>query len=140
MRRLTAAKHLAGQRGFSLLELLVAFAIMAMSLGLLYRAAGGSVRSVGEAERHEYAVAFAESLMASYDVVPAMGISASGEFEGLSWEMSSQLHPTSSKGPEVPVLHLVSVKVTWGEASQPRQVELVTLLPEQIPLPGGVLR
>ena len=33
-------------RGFSLLELLVAFAIMAMSLAMIYRAVGGSVRNV----------------------------------------------------------------------------------------------
>ena len=30
------------QRGFTLLELLVAFAIMAISLGMLYRARGSS--------------------------------------------------------------------------------------------------
>ena len=35
-----------GQTGFSLLEILVAFSIMAISLGLLYRVSGGSVRNV----------------------------------------------------------------------------------------------
>ena len=140
MRRLTAAKHLAGQRGFSLLELLVAFAIMAMSLGLLYRAAGGSVRSVGDAERHEYAVALAESLMASYDVVPAEGVNGSGESAGLRWEVRTQPYATTVTDPNAPALHQLSVQVSWGEASQPRQIQLVTLLPQQIPLPGAVVR
>ena len=35
------------QTGFSLLELLVAFVIMAFSLGMLYQASGGTVRHLG---------------------------------------------------------------------------------------------
>ena len=34
------------QRGLSLLELLVAFAIMAIALGMLYKATGSSARQV----------------------------------------------------------------------------------------------
>lgn len=38
-------------RGFSLLEVLVAFSVMALALGVLYQALGGSMRAMGEAER-----------------------------------------------------------------------------------------
>lgn len=123
-----------------MLELLVAFAIMAMSLGMIYRAAGGSVRSVGDAERHEYAVVLAESLMASYDVVPAEGANSSGESAGLRWEVRTQPYGSNVTDPNAPALHQLSVQVSWGDASKPRQVQLVTLLPQQIPLPGAVVR
>ena len=139
MRGTTTAKCLAVQRGFSLLELLVAFAIMAMSLGLLYRAAGGSVRSVGDAERHVYAVALAESLLASYDAVPEGGLSSNGESAGLSWQVRSQPYPTDNKDPKLPLLHEVRVQVRWSGGTL-RQLDLVTLLPQRSPLPGAVQR
>ena len=58
------------QGGFSLLELLVAFVIMAFSLGMLYQAAGGTVRSLGDTEQQLRASMLAQSVLNSRDSVP----------------------------------------------------------------------
>lgn len=124
------------QGGFSLLEVLVAFAIMAMSLAVLYRTSGGSVRAVADAERYERAVRTARSVLALQDGVPESGLRLEGADGGLRWQLRSALHPVpATPGSAVP-LHRVEVEVYFGSPEKPQSVILASLLPQLRPAPG----
>ena len=58
----------ARQRGFSLLEILVAFSILALSLGVLMQIFSGSLRNADVTRNQAQAVALAQSLLASAGV------------------------------------------------------------------------
>lgn len=126
-------------RGFSLLELLVAFAIMALSLGLLYRSLGGSARQSGELVMQEKATLLARSVLALRESVTAQGWNESGESAGLNWSVTSQPYPTGIAGSQVVPLHRIEVTVSWPDGGRRRQIRLETLLPQRSLLPGEAL-
>ncbi|KON80387.2 type II secretion system GspH family protein [Azoarcus sp. PA01] len=117
-------------RGFSLLEVLVAFAIMAIALGALYQSLGGSVRATAMSGRHTRAVLTAESVLALYESVPGAGLYAEGGSEdGFAWRISSAPYPVMSHTPPEWELHQVTVQVSWQESGRERGFRLVTLRP-----------
>jgi general secretion pathway protein I len=127
-------------RGFSLLELLVAFAIMGLALAMLYRVTGGSARSVGDAAQYQRALVLAESLQALRESVPVQGWNEEGDSGGFHWKVSSAAFPTPAgrANPTAVPLHEVLILVSWADGDRPRQVEVATLLPQstQTGVPG----
>lgn len=117
------------ERGFSLLEVLVAFSIMAFSLGVLYQAAGGSVRAAMEAERQTRAALLAQSLLASYPSVPEEGVREEGEHDGLTWRLLSEAWPAIGD-PLPPVrLHRIVVEIAWTDRGNKRGLVLTSVVP-----------
>ena len=118
------------QRGFSLLEMVVAIAILGLALGALYQAASGATRNVRVDERYAYAVELARSLLADSAVVPANGEQRRGETAGgFVWRVDAQPLP-QSRGARLPpgLLQEIEVGVSWTDGGRRREVVLNSIV------------
>jgi general secretion pathway protein I len=128
------------ESGLSLLEMLVALVIMALSLGMLYQATGGAVRSIETTEQQQRAALLARSLLNQRDSVPPGGWAEQGASAGLAWRIDSAPFATDHTGPRAPGLHQVRIQVEWQDRNGPRQLALDTLLPQANPAAAGAAR
>ncbi len=118
-------------QGFSLLEILVAFTIMAVSLGIMLNIFSSGVNTAIVAEDYIVATQLAESLMARAGVEEALeeGQRSGIEVEKYQWRVSV----VETEAPEVEEqtelkLMNVSVEVSWDDGlQQDRTVELNTI-------------
>ena len=116
--------------GFSLLEVLVAFAILALSLGVLMQLFSGGVRNTLVSDGYSRAVELAESTLALAGTeIPLETGSHGGEEKGLSWQLDIQpwLPEELLAPPENIEAFHVSVRVTWSDSDRDRSVTLDTL-------------
>jgi len=119
------------QRGFTLLEVLVAFVILAFSLAIIYQTAGGSVRGTIKGDRQTYGLTLAESVLDNYRGVPEGGMVRSGELEnGYRWrfEASPRPVPEDERNRNRFPLYDVRVEVNWDSGAG---VTLSSVLPER---------
>ena len=128
----------AGSAGFSLLELVVALAIMSIALGVLYRAVGGGVRTVGDLSAYSRAVSIGESVLQLRASVPAEGWSETGQWEGYRWSVAST--PYEAAAGSAVALHRVRVNVVWSDGLRERSFSLASLRPQQEARPQGAER
>ncbi len=128
------------QAGFSLIELLVAFAILAMSLGLIYRSMGESARNAGNLVLYQQAAMFAEGLLNSRASVTSAGWNETGERGPFQWKVASQPYSAPSNPVSGVAMHQIDVSVSWIDGGKARALEAKTLLPQRKPLPGETVQ
>ena len=124
------------ERGFTLLEVLVAFAIASLALALMFRAASTGLLSVRTAGRYEEAIARARSHLAAVGREAALvaGQSDGDDGSGFTWHLNVAPIATGQAagqggalqivGPPPPVLYDVTVGISWHETGKDRQVVL----------------
>lgn len=123
--RSTSSRFTQSNAGFSLLEVLVAMAILGIALAALYQSAAGATRNVRADERYAYAVELARSLLANHARVPAKGINEQGETQGeFRWQVASSPIAQRRGAPGRASLHDIDVSVSWNDGGRRRQVVL----------------
>lgn len=120
------------QRGFTLLEVLVAFSIAAAALALLMQVFGAGLRLSKTALDYARATSLAESLLAEGGTGYVLnGMARSGTFdETFDWTIEIAPYPVDADLPiERGTVSLVRlfVRVSWSEGLRPRRLEIASL-------------
>ncbi len=113
------------ERGFTLLEVLVALVISSLLLAAMVEATGLALRSAGHAGRYEEALSRCRSHIAALDpdVGPLAGESEGDDGQGYRWRLD--ISPAGPPGPS-PVLYAVAVTISWQEGEATRALTLRT--------------
>jgi general secretion pathway protein I len=138
-------------KGFSLLEILVAFAIMAVALTIVLRIFGSGVNNAVVSEEYTLAVQIAESLMARTGVETPLQVGELSGSEADKYHWLIRITPVAappsksrqrfkSQQEEAddqpkPQLIAVYIRVSWGDrGDQQRSIELNNLRLVQEPV------
>ena len=116
--------------GFTLIEVLVAFLILAVFLGVLYQTFSSGLKGAGKAEEYSSAVMQAESLLAEIGIsIPLSEGDALGEFpDGHRWRVAAApVAQTEQVLKGGPVAYDVTVEVFWGAVGKEQTVRLKTI-------------
>jgi general secretion pathway protein I len=122
------------QQGFSLLEILIAFSILALSLGILLKIFSAGVNTAVIAEDYTAATQIAQSLMAKTGMENSLQTDQASGLENEKYHWLVEVSPFEFNPENVDttaltaVLFKVKVIVSWGDDNaNDRQVELTTL-------------
>jgi general secretion pathway protein I len=117
------------QRGFTLIEMVIAFAILSLSLGVLYGAFEATLSRSRHDARLSEGILLAQSVLARAGSEWAFGNDTrTGEWGGFSYELVQQpVPPPAGQAPfTLPTIKLTA-SVTWPEIAGRRTIVLSTL-------------
>ena len=128
------------QSGYTLIEVLVAFVILAMALTVLMRIFSGGLRNVSVSSDYATATLIAESRLAAagIDVPLRPGESSGTEGERFAWTVSVEDYaprPGYRSAAKVVDAYRVTVTVEWPHGDDTRRVDLSTV---RLQTEGGV--
>ena len=127
------ARREVGERGFTLLEVLVAFIIAALALAALFSGGLGGLQATAESGRYQEAVSRVQSHLAAATTGDALtaGDRQGDEGSGFHWRV--RITPVATAAPDpaarqqaVLSLYAVSAAVSWTEDGHARAVQLET--------------
>lgn len=138
-----SARRTSRQRGFTLIEVIAAILLLAITFTVLMKVAGASLRLIQQAADYSEAAMLARSqLDGAFVGQPLRSGRSSGRFDRkFRWQLS--VTPWAGAGVALPTapLHLyqLDLLVQWGPASHPRSAHFTTLRvsgPSAGPAPG----
>ena len=118
-------------RGMTLIEVLVAFIVLSVTMAVIMQIFSGGMRNARLAESYSRAVFLAESKMAAVGLERPLAVGEeSGQVGGdMQWRVSvSPAEEDAATNVQLMPMRLYQVRVAaaWGEDGRQRQVELVT--------------
>jgi general secretion pathway protein I len=123
-------------RGFTLIEIVMALAILSIGLGLMMQIATGAMRNARQAAQRTEAALYAKSLLDSAGIGERLEEGeSSGDFgDDYRWTLSVTKHEIEQEGPNPidpsmsPVqLYRLELQVEWGERPRLQAARFVTL-------------
>jgi general secretion pathway protein I len=124
------------QGGFSLLEVIVAFAILSLTLGVLMQIFSRSMTTTSISGDYSRAATLAEARLNAVGLeIPLEPGQVSGEpEEGMQWQIFIDLYDLAAVSWEAPLQpYLVTAVVSWDTAEGTREVSLSTLRLGELP-------
>jgi general secretion pathway protein I len=131
MRCLASIKRKAqNQKGFTLVEVVAAIAILALALGVLLEMIGNGIRGTVQSARMIQAGSLARALLAQLGTeIPIREWQGTGEFPGgFRWHVKLQNFGDAGDRQQWPMnAYRVSIAVNWDDGARERSFTLATL-------------
>lgn len=118
---------MSGERGFTLVEALVAFAILALMLVALYGAVGTSLNGLARSGRYEEAILIAEGRLAELTALRVLPQTLEGQVEGSAhrWKIEATA-PAKPEAFETSLSPLrpqrIKLTIAWQELGSTREI------------------